>query len=583
MSETRLAFLDTLPIFKYLTHEELRALAAISTEYEVPAGAVLAYQRDVADALYIVRSGRLYARGVDEQGVVREAQAYAPGEHFDDVWLFTPRVHPATVRVTDAGRIVVIRSSDFIDFLERYPEALDHLAPEYDDEGNVVAGLSSAAWEEAQKSRMSPARPSYPVGELPAEELIEFATRRSRWLLLFKIVPLFVVTLAQLALFTYLSVTVPLFSGLLLGTIVPLLITAILGAIMILQWLDWRNDFFVITSSHIIHYEFHLTLRNFGTVIKRTPVDQVQSVEVDKPNLLAHLLDIGTARITTAAQSGVIYFDYIDEPGVVRETLTRLQQRVRELDAGREQALMRESLEQHFEANAPFVAVEDGEDDAQYRTRDLSLRERLRRRFASRLVDGETITYRKHLFVLFQSIRWPVLVGSVLFLVFAALLFFGVTMLLFWSMLVLAVIADAGWFVWQVEDWRNDTFQVTSRYVIDIDRQPFGTGESRKQAELSNVQNISADRPGLLPTLFNYGNVYIETAGVSADMTFENVANPNQVQRDIFDHREQFRRQQRIRDGAQRRKEYAVMLDVYKQALEQGRIPRRTPPPEFEA
>lgn len=558
-------------------------MAAISTAYDVAEGSVLAYQRDVADTLTIVRRGRLYARGVDEQGIVREARAYGEGDVFNDVWLFTPRAHPATIRVTDAGRVLTIRGADFVKFLEDYPEALENLAPEYDEDGEVVAGLSQEAWEEAQKSMISPARSRFPVDQLPAEELIEFATRRSRWLLLFKAAPVLMLLVIFWLIYVYLAATTTLLSGILLGIGVPVVVTLVLGAVIFFQWLDWRNDYFVITTRHIIHHEFNLALRKFGTVIKRTPVDQVQSVEVEKPNLLANLLDIGTARITTAAQSGVIYFDYIDDPIVVRDTLTELQRRVRELDAGQEQALMRESLEQHFEAPPPLVEVEETEPALeQARRRPQSFLARTRRRFAGRIVDGDVVTYRKHIFVLLSTVRWPALVGSILFLFFSVLLYFGVRSSILWSLWAIAGLANTGWFVWQLEDWRNDTFQVTNRYVIDIDRQPFGTGESRKQAELSNVQNINADRPGLLPTLFNYGNVYIETAGVSADMTFESVANPNQVQRDIFDHREQFRRQQRIREGAQRRKEIAVGLDVYKQALEQKRIPRRTPPTDVE-
>ena len=151
------------------------------------------------------------------------------------------------------------------------------------------------------------------------------------------------------------------------------------------------------------------------------------------------------------------------------------------------------------------------------------------------------------------------------------------------NLLVIDVIVLLGllaWLTWQVEDWRNDTFQVNDRYVIDIDRKPFGFSESRKQAELSNVQNINSDRPNFWATVFNFGNVIIDTAGAQADIVFETVSNPNQVQSDIFKRRDQYRRQQAIKQGDQRRKEYAVLLDVYKQAEEQGRIPRRTPTEE---
>jgi uncharacterized membrane protein YdbT with pleckstrin-like domain len=134
-----------------------------------------------------------------------------------------------------------------------------------------------------------------------------------------------------------------------------------------------------------------------------------------------------------------------------------------------------------------------------------------------------------------------------------------------------------GWLIWRFEDWRNDTFQVDDRYVIDIDRRPFGFGESRKQAELGNVQNVNADKPNILATIFNYGNVLVETAGAAANITFESVADPNQVQSDIFQRRDEFRQRQRVAEGDRQRKEYAVLLDVYQQAREQGRIPRRTP------
>jgi uncharacterized membrane protein YdbT with pleckstrin-like domain len=142
---------------------------------------------------------------------------------------------------------------------------------------------------------------------------------------------------------------------------------------------------------------------------------------------------------------------------------------------------------------------------------------------------------------------------------------------------VVLFLLDLGWIIWQIEDWRNDTFQLTDRYVIDIDRRPFGFGESRKQAELANVQNVNADRPGLIPTLFNYGNVIIETAGATADITFENVPNPSVIQSDVFRRRDAQQQVQRTAEGERRRKEYAVLLDVYKQAEEQGRLPRRTP------
>jgi uncharacterized membrane protein YdbT with pleckstrin-like domain len=135
------------------------------------------------------------------------------------------------------------------------------------------------------------------------------------------------------------------------------------------------------------------------------------------------------------------------------------------------------------------------------------------------------------------------------------------------------------WFIWNLENWRNDTFQVSDKYVVDIDRKPFGFSESRKQASIANIQNVNAARPGLLPTIFNYGFVYIETAGVDTDITFEYVPHPSQIQADIFQRLEAHEQSQRKQLGADRREEYTVLLDVWKQAMEQDRVPRRTPSP----
>jgi uncharacterized membrane protein YdbT with pleckstrin-like domain len=206
-----------------------------------------------------------------------------------------------------------------------------------------------------------------------------------------------------------------------------------------------------------------------------------------------------------------------------------------------------------------------------------SLGARLYYALGSRVEEGNVITYRKHFFTLLVQTWWQILLVTLLLvgIIFVTQIFLAV------AMGILAIIILV-WFIWRFEDWRNDTFQVTDRYVIDIDRQPFGFGESRKQAELGNVQNVNADRPGFLATVFNFGNVHIETAGSTANITFERVVNPSRVQSDIFHRREQFAQKKHFQEGQQRRKELAVFMDAYQQASEQRRLPeRRTPPGDF--
>lgn len=576
----KIEFLAQLPIFKTLTDEELEALARIAHEYAFTDNAVIAYQRDVADFLTIVRSGRLFAREVDAQGVVRGTRSYLPGDYFGETWLFEEDVHPATIIGKGDGRLLIIRSHDFLEYLDEHLEVLENLEPIYDENDNIVSGLSEAGWAEAEKLLAKTERHSAAVS-LQAEELVEYQSRRSRYNLLLRLLPpgilLFLAIIGTAVFVPQLPTT---FMGFLSTLAVPGLIILALLLWLGFNYLDWRNDYFLITNMHLVHREFDL--RTFRTSVTKVAIDKVQSVEVIKPSLIANLFNIGTVRITTAAQTGVIYFDNIDDPALVRDTLNRLGERVKALNAGREQSAMRTSLEEHFRAERPLQeipAAEEEEEDTPP-PRRLSAWAAYWRNYRWRVEDGKTITYHKHYFVLLKLVAWPA--ALLLFLIILTWIItrnMQIPFSQYWFLAIIFYALNLGWLIWQIEDWRNDTFQLTDKMVIDIDRRPFGFGESRKQAALSNIQNVRASRPGLLPTIFNYGDVSIETAGVDSDITFEDVPNPGRIQSDIFKRLEEFRQQQRVKEGAQRRKEYAVLLDVYKQAMEQGRIPQRTPPP----
>lgn len=570
-------FLGEVSLFAGMDEDELELLAEIAREYEYPERAVVVYQRDVADRLYIVRTGRLQAYALDERGQPQWDQAYLTGDYFQDLWLFTTLTYPATVKTASVSRVLVIKGSDFLDFLERNPRVLDKLAPfEPEMEGEEAMGLSERAWEEALKTRVAAPPKAFKAARLLPEELVLYQSRRSRWLFYLNIAwpTLLLFSLAALLVFVIMP-RVGLTQGLVGAEIVFAIVFLLELGVVVYRYLDWSNDHFIITNKHLVHREF--SLRTFSSIINKIPIDQVQSVEIDKPSLLSNLLRVGTARITTAAQQGAIYFDYIDDPLRVSETINEVRQQVRLLDAGREQATMRTAIEKHFQVPPTYQEVapeEEGEASSSPPSPPRkSAWARFRERFAYRVETGDTVTYRKHLFVLVGQTWMHV---GVLIIIAVVAWFVRITPVIIGAFVALLI--DLASLVWRVEDWRNDTFQLTPRYVIDIDRRPFGFGESRKQAQLSDIQNVNADRPNLLATMFNYGFVYVETAGTNANITFENVVDPNRIQSDIFKRREQFLQQQRVREGEQRRKEYAVLLDVYKQATEQERIPNRTRP-----
>ena len=95
---TKQEFIAGLPLFADLSEAAQAAVARVAREYAFELNAVIAYQRDVAGSFYIVKEGRLFARAIDSNGIARDTRSYTPGQYFNDLWLFLPGIHSATVK-----------------------------------------------------------------------------------------------------------------------------------------------------------------------------------------------------------------------------------------------------------------------------------------------------------------------------------------------------------------------------------------------------------------------------------------------------------------------------------------------------
>lgn len=586
---TKAEFLEQHPLFKELTEEEIEALALITDEVRYENGAMVAYQGDVADSLYIVKSGRLYAEArkndIEQDSYVVNSKNYLTGDYFGEDWLFVPNVHPANVKADsrqgNPAILLIINGTNFVRFLNQYPGALQELAPEteeIEEEERLVAGLPDQAFAEAQKLFAKAKRRRSAISILP-DELVQFSARRSHWYLLVQIFfPLLGLIFIPALIFFFFNGQPPEAFLFRVRSWVTGFFFLVFLAILLFQILDWSNDYFVVTNKRVVHREFDL--RTFRVDIKTARIDQVQSVEVLKPTFLANMLNFGTVRITTASAFGTIFFDNIDDPIRVKNTLDRQSKMVKTLDASREQTLLRQTFSDHFavrpqyepigEKAAPLPPVRPAYED--------SLWYRFRQRYYWRVETEDAIIYRKHYIVILIRSIVPVSIGLLtMLLAFVLIAYFQFTLRQLLPFLVVILAGDLLWLIWRIEDWRNDMFQLTDRLIVDIDRRPFGFGESRKQALLSNIQNVNAYTPGLIQTIFNYGNVEIETAGAESNLVFENIPYPSVIQSDIFAQLENMLDQQNRRQRGTRHKEYALLLDVYKQTVEQDRIPDRTP------
>jgi uncharacterized membrane protein YdbT with pleckstrin-like domain len=87
--------------------------------------------------------------------------------------------------------------------------------------------------------------------------------------------------------------------------------------------------------------------------------------------------------------------------------------------------------------------------------------------------------------------------------------------------------------------YRQSKLIITDQNLIQILQ---GGLFSRKVSRLSvsNVEDVSADQHGFLPTIFNYGTLTVETAGEMKNFIFPYAPNPNKYADQILDARQAY-------------------------------------------
>lgn len=583
---------------------ELKELDKIAEEVSFKKGVTLAHQGEYADQLFIVRSGMLETQVETKEHVFWRQTLHLPNAFFDDVWLFAPQVYPFYVKARRDGRLVLIGREKLITLIKSHPRVLQAMFTVLSPEAQRLV-LNSRLQDylgrkrpwygrvaEAMRFRRMGRAPDatdahfdhqlarlHDKFQLQPEESIKFQSRRSPWLLVPQLAfP--IILLAAMAAVAWLVVgsvgveTLGMWRFVIWGAalVLPL-------AYLIFNYIDWANDYFLITDRQIIQYEFDL--RRFDSKLNKVPVDKVQSIEVETPNIVAKALDLGTARITTAAQSQVIFFDYISNPKDVQTAINKIREQTQNLSAAKVKREMRQTAETHFTVPKPYTTTQYPSTKKSSRVQALwnGVRE-IAQSYSHRSEKNGVVTYHKHIITLLSAMKGPLLlaflvVGAWYFLHYFAHISFDNPLGAF--LIITLSLVNFGYFIWQFEDWHNDTYQITDRYVIDVDRMPFGLQESRKQAELSKVENVRTEQTGIIATVFNYGRVIVETAGATSSIVFEQVADPRSVQSDLFKRRDKMKSQLEQQAQVQRRMEYAIFMDAYNKTARQNRIPSPQP------
>lgn len=77
-------------------------------------------------------------------------------------------------------------------------------------------------------------------------------------------------------------------------------------------------------------------------------------------------------------------------------------------------------------------------------------------------------------------------------------------------------------------DYYLDVWIVTDRRVVNIEQKGLFAREV-SELELENIQDITSDVHGLIPTFLNYGDLFVQTAAEKERFIFHNIPDPYSV------------------------------------------------------
>lgn len=83
-------------------------------------------------------------------------------------------------------------------------------------------------------------------------------------------------------------------------------------------------------------------------------------------------------------------------------------------------------------------------------------------------------------------------------------------------------------------DYYLDAWVLSNDRIINI-KQHGLFSRTISEADLYKAQDVTSEVHGILPTLLNYGNVTVQTAGTEQKFLFEQVPNPHEVRKKIID------------------------------------------------
>ena len=552
--------ISAVSIFAGLTPQEQIQLAGFCSFHRIPQYHPITQQGDSADSMWILlENSRAVLSALDEDNRALPRAPVRGIVTFNETALLAPNQVELTVESEPGSLWLRLHRQDFQRFGQICgPEIVDKVA------ARLPVQADDADLEQRQDYKW-----------LRKDEILVTLQLR-HWLALLGHSRTTVVAVFVSAGFIWLLSTLGISLWVGLGISALLVILTVIWGI-----LNYLNDYFIVTNRRVIQQEKVIF---FSEQRREALLEQIQRVDV-ATTFWGNLLNYGTLSVYTAGTTGSIDFDFVADPDNLRTAIFHHRSLCQQRSSAESKLDIQDALENRLGLSVDLpsrVRTDSALPAPDDTAAGLPLWQKLRRAITvDSSLDRETtdrIVWHKHWWVLFVQVVLP----GTLFLIevlFLAGGFSSVSLLqqlqssLNAQTLLLAgglvTLATLGWILWAVSDWWNDTYTVTEDRIIDVEKLPLFLSEQRREAQLSDIQDIRLEMNSPLKMMLNFGNIIVQTAAGEGAFTFDHVPNPRNVKEEITRRMIAWRREDERRMAQDRSRDLPDWFEMYNR-LEMG-------------
>jgi hypothetical protein len=518
-------FLKDHFLFKNLTEEEIGSILPLFTPILLEKGDILYRSGFPGRNFFLLVSGKL----IIEDERLHPTVIY-PNGHFGEGALFKDRPRTDTAQSLEKSTILAINKRGFLAILSAYPSIKNRLSA-MKMSADILQNMEFPWINEGETIRFVDRKH---INVFYSQVVLP---------LIFLILTGLGAVLLNLNLFIFLPITFLIF-----------------GLWILWLWLDWQNDFYLVTSERAAWVEKVIWLHDQR---REVPLQSILSVNISTSQL-QRIFNYGDVIVRT--YTGNIPMRNVAHPEVLLDLIAEMQGIAKSRAMRTEKANLNQTIRTRLGLSGELPSLEDEPEFTDLElgggpqiTETITPLQEFLNLFRARYELNGIITYRKHVFILLRNSWWLWLLFISLIIAFFARL---VKLLSYPSLTVIAILLGItlAALAYVFADWANDRFQITSTHIVDLDRKPFGR-ETKRSALLENVLSLDYKRENILQRLFNYGTVAINVGDIQLD--FEHVAQPISVQNEIFERYNAAVKHKEMEEAQKRRDDMVEFLAAY--------------------